>query len=264
MVPASGGQRLEVIDVVRGFALFGILAANMRAFHSPAEVFSLPSAMWNSPWDRVAETTVDTLIGWKFLTIFSVLFGVGFAIQMERAEARGLHFLSCHSRRLAALLALGLFHGVLIWMGDILANYALLGFLLILFRNRKPKTLLYWAGAFQLVLIMLPVLGLVMASMGVDGPPPPVPDPQSIAESIRINAQGSWSEIQQLRMHNWLNLNGGILFTSLWVLPSFLFGMWLWRSGMVSGLDARKSNKGESPSSRILHSENELRQTTQD
>jgi uncharacterized protein len=239
MGPATSGQRLEIIDAIRGFALFGILAANMRAFHSPAEVFYSPIAMWNTPLDRVAETIIDTLFGWKFLTIFSVLFGLGFAIQMERAEARGVRFLSCYSRRLVVLLALGLIHGLLIWMGDILATYAVLGFLLLLFRNRKPQTILIWAGAIHLVLVMLPVVGVVMASMGVESPAPPLPEPNAIAESIRINAQGSWSEIQHLRMHNWLSMNGGILFTLLWVLPRFLFGMWLWRSGFVRELETR-------------------------
>ena len=237
---ARSGQRLEVVDAVRGFALFGILAANMRAFHSPAELSYFPSALWNSSLDRVAETIIDTLIGWKFLTIFAVLFGLGFAIQMERAEARGLRFLSCYSRRMVVLLAFGLIHGLLIWMGDILATYALLGFVLLLFRNRKPKTILIWAGAIHLVLLLLPVVGLVMASMGIEAPPPPVPDPNVIADSIRINAQGSWSEIQRLRVHDWLNMNGGIVFTSLWVLPRFLFGMWLWRCGFVSGIQTRK------------------------
>jgi uncharacterized protein len=83
MEPVSGQERIGVIDVVRGFALFGVLAANMRPFHSPFEVSFTPGAMWNEPLDRLAETLIDTFITGKFITLFAVLFG--FAIQKRLA-----------------------------------------------------------------------------------------------------------------------------------------------------------------------------------
>jgi uncharacterized membrane protein YeiB len=97
----------------------------------------------------------DSFLGeGKFYALFSMLFGLGLTLQMERIEARGGKFVPLYLRRLLVLLGFGLVHAFLIWMGDILILYALLGFLLILFRKAKPRTLLVW----MVILIALPLL----------------------------------------------------------------------------------------------------------
>ena len=91
--PVSLSERIVFIDVVRGMALFGILAANMRAFFAPLDAYDNIQALYHGRADLIAQVFIDIFIQGKFITIFSFLFGLGFAIQMSRAEARGARFL---------------------------------------------------------------------------------------------------------------------------------------------------------------------------
>ena len=135
--PVGLSERILFVDILRGMALFGILAANMRAFVAPLEAYGNIQALFHSRADVLAQAFIDTFIQGKFISIFSFLFGMGFAIQMSRAEARGVRFLSFYPRRLLALALFGLIHGVLIWAGDILLTYAFSGAILLLFRKRQ-------------------------------------------------------------------------------------------------------------------------------
>src|ERR1700732_3079879 len=152
--PVSLSERILFIDVLRGVALFGILAANMRAFVAPLDCDDHIGVLYPSRADVLAQAFIDVFIQGKFISIFSFLFGMGFAIQMSRAEARGVRFMGFYPRRLLALALFGLIHGLLIWAGDILLTYALSGAILLLFRKRQQKTLLWWAGS----LVGLPVV----------------------------------------------------------------------------------------------------------
>ena len=143
---SAAAERILYIDILRGMALFGILAANMRGFDAPADVYGNIKVLFHGRADMIAQGFIDIFIQGKFVTLFSFLFGLGFAVQLTRAEARGAKFMSFYPRRLAALALFGLIHGLLIWWGDILFTYALAGTLLLLFRKRAQKTLLWWAG----------------------------------------------------------------------------------------------------------------------
>src|SRR3974377_1818159 len=153
--PITLSERILFIDVLRGMALFGILAANMRGFFAPLDAYMYTGMLYHSRADVLAQAFIDILIQGKFISIFSFLFGMGFAIQMSRAEAKGARFLGFYPRRLLALALFGLIHGILIWAGDILLTYALSGAILLLFRNRRQKTLLWWAGG----LMAFPIVG---------------------------------------------------------------------------------------------------------
>jgi uncharacterized protein len=136
--PTGQSERIELIDVLRGFAVFGILVANMAGFSG---AFGNPGA-GGKPLDQAIVTLIHFFVQAKFYSLFSFLFGWGFAVQMRRAEGRGSAFLPLYIRRLLALLLFGVIHGTLIWTGDILTFYALLGFLLLLFRRRSLRFLL--------------------------------------------------------------------------------------------------------------------------
>ena len=86
--PVSLSERILFIDVLRGMALFGILAANMRAFFAPLDAYSVTGALYHSHADILAQGFINAFIQGKFISIFSFLFGMGFAMQMTRAEAR--------------------------------------------------------------------------------------------------------------------------------------------------------------------------------
>jgi uncharacterized protein len=147
MQPVSQVERIHILDLLRGFAIFGILAVNIGGFASPAFFPGYVAPQWE--WfDQLAETLMLFFAEGKFYTIFSFLFGLGFSVQLARAEAKGKDVRSFYPRRLWALFGLGLLHTLLFWIGDILRLHALLGFALLAFRNRSNRTLATWAAVF--------------------------------------------------------------------------------------------------------------------
>ena len=160
LTPITGTERIEVIDQLRGFAVFGILVVNTFYFFHPFYAPQIGDAAGDV--DRAAHFLITFLFVSKFYTLFSFLFGLGMHVQRSRAEARGQSFAPLYARRLLVLALLGLAHGVLLWIGDILLLYAVVGLLTIwLFRNRSPRTLKVWAIVLLSVLVV--VLGLGVA-----------------------------------------------------------------------------------------------------
>ena len=152
MQPTAANDRIELLDVLRGFALYGVLLGNLvwlttDRVLSDARLQLLPTATV----DPIAQALVVFFVDGKFYTLFAFLFGLGFSLQMQRAEARGARILSLSIRRLAVLLVIGLIHITLIWYGDILVMYASLGFILLLFRRAPPKR---WLLVLALVLAL--------------------------------------------------------------------------------------------------------------
>jgi uncharacterized protein len=164
--PVAAGERIQLIDVLRGFALFGVLLANM-VYLSGTDVAvtlqraaSLPTARLDGYVRAVIYFFVDD----KANTIFSFLFGLGFAVQIMRAEERGRRVAPVYLRRLFVLFVIGCAHMFLLWYGDILHLYALVGFTLLLWRKCRDKTLLGWgAGLAVLPMAMLFSLPWVLA-----------------------------------------------------------------------------------------------------
>lgn len=116
-------------DLVRAFALMGIVLVNVAYFAHPGEITYFYGGM-NGPADAVAAFVVDALFLFKSYTLFSFMFGVGLAFQMTSAERRGAAFGPRYARRLSGLLLLGILHVTLAFSGDILIVYALVGALL--------------------------------------------------------------------------------------------------------------------------------------
>jgi uncharacterized protein len=138
--PALDAERHVILDVLRGFALYGVLLANLVWLTSDmvltdARLRQLPTAAV----DPIARAFVAFFIDGKFYTLFSFLFGLGFALQLQRAEVRGTGIVRVYVRRLLALAVIGVVHIALIWYGDILLWYASLGFVLLLFRGLRPR-----------------------------------------------------------------------------------------------------------------------------
>lgn len=154
--PVSERRRYEELDALRGFALFGVLLVNLRDFSlysllPAAERAALPTAAL----DRVLEVLLAALVDIKSATLFAMLFGVGFALQMQRAAedpAVGQRYL----RRLLLLVLIGVAHAWLLWWGDILRYYAVLG-LLLLPLGRAGARVLALAGV-AIALFALPLL----------------------------------------------------------------------------------------------------------
>ena len=236
--PVGLSERILFIDVLRGMALFGILAANMRAFFAPLDAYGYIGVLFHSRADVLAQFLVDAFIQTKFISIFSFLFGMGFAIQMSRAEARGARFLRFYPRRLLALALFGLIHGILIWAGDILLTYAVSGAILLLFRNRQQKTLLWWAGSlFALPIVMSTVfLGLYFSRFRPHWMEPKPPDMQKLYAVVHIYAHGT---VREILAQNWVEWKEQLPYTlfAIYATGLFLLGMWVWRAGIVQRLE---------------------------
>jgi uncharacterized protein len=239
--PITASERILYIDILRGMALFGILAANMRGFNAPESVYGNIKVLFHGRADLIAQAFIDIFIQGKFVTLFSFLFGLGFAVQMSRAEARGAKFMSFYPRRLAALALFGLIHGILIWWGDILLSYALAGALLLLFRKRSQQTILWWAGGI-FVAPMLVITGFYIAyvagfrTSGMEGKPPDMGKIQSV---IAIYSHGSVGQILRENVVIWKQSLPTLGFAA-YALFLFLLGLWVWRSGIVERLDEYK------------------------
>lgn len=153
-------QRIELLDALRGFALLGILLANMLVFSgwmfmgedARVALAGESGTLWQQRFHRF-------LVDGKFYTIFSLLFGAGFALQLESLGRRGADGMRIYRRRVLILLGFGLVHSLLIWDGDILTLYALLGLILPLFHRLHDRALLAWAGT---LIFIAPTVGIAL------------------------------------------------------------------------------------------------------
>lgn len=147
--PTESNERIEALDVVRGFALIGICTMNVEYFNRAiADMGGIPAKFTGV--DFIISFITQYFVTGKFWTIFSLLFGMGFAVMLTRADRAGRSFLVPYMRRIAALAVFGACHHIFIWSGDILFSYAVsaTGLLIVLFG--RPK---YIATAIALLLL---------------------------------------------------------------------------------------------------------------
>ncbi|TCP54476.1 uncharacterized protein EV586_10494 [Tumebacillus sp. BK434] len=157
--PIQPEQRMMELDVIRGFAILGILIVNMQFFSSAYQYLSRARmTLWTEEGDKLAKLLIDMLVASKFYTMFSFLFGIGMMIFLERARRKGRREVPLFLRRISILLVFGLIHAILIWSGDILFEYAVLAFLLVLFYRARPWFVLSSAFFF---LFLTPVLNFL-------------------------------------------------------------------------------------------------------
>ena len=140
--PIGGSERIQEIDIIRGCALFGVLWLNLVAqsyiLVPPGTFDDLATAKL----DALIEPVADMFVSDKAMTLFSLLFGYGFAMIIGRLEARSMDAGRIFLRRTTILLVIGLIHVLFVWFGDILHVYAFMGFLLFLTRKWSDKRLL--------------------------------------------------------------------------------------------------------------------------
>lgn len=134
MDPTTLRQRIESLDIVRGFALTGVFLVNFQSM--------IPWTGLEGTANGAAAWFLQYVVAGKFYRLFAFLFGVGFALQMRRFRARGAPFVPTYSRRLLVLFAIGVAHGILLWPNDILALFAQLGVLLLLIRHVSTRWLI--------------------------------------------------------------------------------------------------------------------------
>lgn len=154
-----GSTRYLSLDALRGVAVMGILLMNIIAFAMPTPAYVNPLA-WGGT--GIADLSIwaanFVLVDGKMRGLFSLLFGASMLLVIDRATARGENAVSVHFRRLGWLLVFGLAHYYLVWVGDILFQYAVIGMVAFLFRNRSADSLVKWSIAVLLVNLMIWIL----------------------------------------------------------------------------------------------------------
>ena len=243
--PTPPSERIQVLDVLRGLAIGGILIGNMQWFSGYGMMPANLAAAFPLS-DQITQYLVHVLIEGKFYSIFSFLFGLGFAIQMSRAEERGDIGATLFKRRLFWLLVIGIFHAVLLWPGDILSVYALVGFVLILFRKTSDRSLLRWAAILCAVPIVTYALILILFLAFA---PPDITNTIDAgladrwALSISVVQQGGYFEIltgynPQYLLGRWAGLIIQMRLPK--ILAMFLLGMYAYRRGYFEAVAANR------------------------
>ena len=237
--PVAPAERIEILDVLRGFAILGILLVNAEMFFTPISLPVSGETWWRAPHDRIAEAVVVFVAQAKFYALFSFLFGLGFAIQSERAAARGATVARFFAARLGWLAGLGLVHALLVWFGDILFLYAILGFLLIPFRGRRQRTLILWICLLFALPIVLQVVRL--GSFEMEQLAATRESMVELTETARVAyAQGSLGEIFSIRAREWGMVVGfGLLGFGPQILGLFVVGLAFGQARFFDDLPAR-------------------------
>ncbi len=207
--PTSFRERIDIVDILRGFALIGVIVANFQHMIS-----------WDYPSGTVDAATVwflENLVSGKFYRLFAFLFGLGFALQMARLESRGVRFVPLYVRRLMILGLIGIAHGILFWPEDILALFAQFGLLLLLMRRVSNRSI-----AIIAIACLLAPHAYYYASTGFadfrQGKPAAVQEQEAAertkrreareAETHRIRSEGTYREVvdTEQQTHGEINL----------------------------------------------------------
>lgn len=240
--PLPSTERIQLLDILRGFAIFGILVVNMSIFMAPDFLPSyVPPPL---PWyDRLVEFLVQFFAQGKFYTTFSFLFGLGFALQLTRAEAKGIDIRSLYPRRLLVLLGFGVLHYLLFWEGDILRLYALLGFVLLAFRHRSKRIVLVAAVAcFILFALLTSTVLAVLATPGAIASASPGMGIDFVAEARAAYTSPSYLAVlayhARIFFYDFLYLN---FIQGLGVLALFLLGLYVGKLRLLENLPAQRN-----------------------
>ncbi len=244
--PVVPTQRILTIDILRGFALLGILLVNMEFFNQSALNLMADLKPPASPLDQAARWFIAFFAEAKFYTTFSFLFGLGMVIQMGRAEERHARFGRFWFRRMLVLLGFGLIHAYLFWPGDILILYSVLGVSLLLWRKARPRTTFIWAFVFLVIPLVIngALWGLVkMGEMAAGAEEMERVFAQQVAdyaaqavEADRIYATGSFLEITQQRARD-MNFMFFIWpFLGFNVLAAMLLGLYAGKRGIFDDI----------------------------
>ena len=233
-------ERIETVDALRALALAGILQVNIQSFAwgagDPLGFFAEPPR----PADAAVHLLLGTFVSTKFLSIFAFLFGLGFALQwrslrrrLPAADAR-----AAYRRRLWFLLALGLAHGALLYYGDILAAYALIGFLLLHYAGRRPAVLLaaargWWLGFAALTVASTAAIEALRHAF------PPQDDPARVPgwalERLAVYTQGGYLEQIGPRLADYQSILGTMALLAVpQIMGLFLLGAIAGRLGWLA------------------------------
>lgn len=253
IAPVSAAERIDTLDFIRGLAVMGILAANIVAFGQPFDAYMYPAAFKTDPGDPGGWLWITqfVLIDGKMRGLFTLLFGAGMYLFMEKAWARGATR-ALQAWRLVILMAFGMIHFFLIWPGDILFYYALFGFVVLACISWRTKTQLgvglagYMFGVVFYAASMSFPWAVVDTPFGASSPEMMKLRAEmvagidaSLARGSVPNAaiaQGDYAALVAHRLtEQWIEPWSNALFFCFETIPLMLIGVALYRMGFFSG-----------------------------
>ncbi len=246
--PVVASERIASLDVLRGFAVLGILVMNIQMFSMIGAAYMNPTAYGNLEGANFLIYYLSHLFAdQKFMTIFSMLFGAGIVLMWQRAEAVGRKSTGLHYRRMFWLMVFGLMHAYLLWNGDILFFYGFMGLFVYWFRKLRP-TLLLVVGS--ILLAVAPALFLLAGYTIPYWPEETVhemetqfwsPPAETVAAEV-ANYQGGWREQMRSRVPAALGMHtGALIFWVFWRVGGLmLIGMAFFKLGIFSAARSRR------------------------
>ncbi len=240
IAPVQSGERINEIDMIRGVALFGILMVNMAFFKSPFFDLRLPS---NYPEgiEKTSAYFIQLFFTGNFYAIFSFLFGLGFFIFMDRTMQKGMELKPLYRRRLFALMFFGLLHITLFWSGDILFNYALVGFILMAFRNKSLQAIKKWIIGLFIISFILNMIMTMFKGIGEiigDEKYYAMVD-KMLGEAIYKYSEAGFVELLLYRLVNETPyMLIGVIFWIPQVLAFFLCGLYVGKKGIFNDISS--------------------------
>jgi uncharacterized protein len=251
---APAAERIATLDIIRGVAVMGIFGVNVIAFAMPMSAYFNPSAYGlHSGADLGLWVMTFILIDGKMRGLFSLLFGASMLLVIQRAEASGRSPAAVHYNRMVWLLILGCIHVYLIWFGDILTLYALVGMIAFFFRGKGVRALILWGFVFLALDLALTASGawhffVTQAAAEAPHASPEaiaewqetrgffsVPDASAAAQDLALH-RGSWLGLVRYQFgHELLSPVFQFAFGGLETLGYMLLGMAGLKSGFLKG-----------------------------
>jgi len=233
-VPVAPSERQPALDVLRGAALLGILLVNVQLMAGPQlieQLFGLRDVT-ASALERVLGGLIGWLVAGKFISSFSILFGVGAALIAERALARGRAPRRLLARRYGLLMLAGLAYMVLLFPGDVLFLYGVIGLVLLAFLRARDRTLSIWIVALlALSAVALTALSVSEAGAGTDAATTELVA-TALADAELAYATGAYGGVVVWQAGQSLFIQSSALVSLPWTLALFLIGMLAHRRGL--------------------------------
>ncbi|MET9962763.1 DUF418 domain-containing protein [Streptomyces sp. NPDC006326] len=232
--PPATTTRIPLLDVLRGAAVLGTLMTNVWIFTAPGSEWSVlrgdlpvPDPLAHPSAASVAESAFRFLADGKFLSLLTILFGVGLAIQYDSAARRGEPWPGRYRRRAAFLFLEGTVHFVLVFAWDVLMGYAVTALLVawLLARSEKVRRRVMWAAASVHTTLVALVTLAALAKPDADGPAAPGP------EAVRLYAHGGYLDQVRFRLDHAPALRIEPVFSFGLLVFLFLLGVRLYRAG---------------------------------
>ena len=213
----SAVRRSNEVDIIRMAALIGICVVNVPFMALPVESVFIPP---DSVYDKSAAFLVECFLQLKFFILFSFIFGWGMAIQSRSAESKGQSFSKRYFRRMAGLAILGVSHAILVFSGDILLLYALLGLFLWLIKDFSPRQLMKFAAwMLPLSMIFLTIIAVLIDAVMTD-------EAILFASIGVVNLGGGFIEATKARFADWpITLGFLVLLQGPLALGAFAAGL---------------------------------------